>query len=554
MNIPENFDRWMFDYMEGNLSFQEAEEFERFLLQNPDFEPDADAWNLATIPNEAVVYPNQHKLERKPRIIGWFSWSAAALVVLLVGTGTYLTYQSNQIASLNQMSRTTADDQFDANSEHFQTLMANKEDNEADNALMSTNHINQTGGTNYYGPSYSSTTAREGNSPENTLNSSVNESNEHEYGIYNVDAVSGNVSTSIKMAVDQVKHQTHHSKYTNNPILANGQMDLSKIKNFKVGSFSSKLKKGYRKIEKMVGYQTGIVNLRDPDLIMPENNVLASNPGFAGGMLKPRFEMNYRNQWLGSSMNGHQSKISFDNYIPELRSGMGLALNSAIYNNGAFADHSIDFSFSPKIVINKDVVFEPGVKVSLGVLSGNMNKLMGQSDVELDRGLAIGNDVTFASSAVDNKWYKDYGLGFVMNTTWFYAGFSADNLGGHYASVYRNEGAVEPIRTPVLYNAVIGYDWEKDNKKAAISPFVSYRQFGELKEGWGGLNVRLNNFTFGGSYSTEQNFSGMIGMKFKNFKLVYQYDETTTLLTNERLPSHNIGMRITVDTKNKKFN
>ena len=43
MKIPENFDRWIFDYLEGNLTPSEASEFERFLALNPDFEADVDA-------------------------------------------------------------------------------------------------------------------------------------------------------------------------------------------------------------------------------------------------------------------------------------------------------------------------------------------------------------------------------------------------------------------------------------------------------------------------------------------------------------------------------
>ncbi|MCC7454932.1 MAG: hypothetical protein IT222_12250 [Crocinitomix sp.] len=49
MNIPENFDRWMFDYLEGNLTTSEAETFEQFLLDHPEFEMDAEAWQHATI-------------------------------------------------------------------------------------------------------------------------------------------------------------------------------------------------------------------------------------------------------------------------------------------------------------------------------------------------------------------------------------------------------------------------------------------------------------------------------------------------------------------------
>ena len=98
MKIPENFDRWIFDYFEGNLTPAEASEFERFLELNPDFEADADAWQHAVIEDESIEYPGIQNLERKRKFVGtWYGWSAAASLLLLVlSGGYYLTTSSNE--------------------------------------------------------------------------------------------------------------------------------------------------------------------------------------------------------------------------------------------------------------------------------------------------------------------------------------------------------------------------------------------------------------------------------------------------------------------------
>ena len=57
----------MFDYKEGNLSAAEAEEFENFLIQHPEYEVDADAWDMAYVQSEPVIYPHAEKLEKKRR-------------------------------------------------------------------------------------------------------------------------------------------------------------------------------------------------------------------------------------------------------------------------------------------------------------------------------------------------------------------------------------------------------------------------------------------------------------------------------------------------------
>jgi len=64
MKITENFDRWMFDYKEGNLSGSEMEAFENFLIQNPEFEVDADAWDQAFVTNENIAYPYAKALDK----------------------------------------------------------------------------------------------------------------------------------------------------------------------------------------------------------------------------------------------------------------------------------------------------------------------------------------------------------------------------------------------------------------------------------------------------------------------------------------------------------
>ncbi len=42
-------------------------------------------------------------------------------------------------------------------------------------------------------------------------------------------------------------------------------------------------------------------------------------------------------------------------------------------------------------------------------------------------------------------------------------------------------------------------------------------------------------------------------MEFKKFKLVYQYDRTKTLITNEQIGSHNIGIRFNGELKKARF-
>ena len=571
MNIPQNFDRWMFDYMEGNLSPTEVDSFEQFLLQNPGFEPAADAWKNSIIPIDTVVYPQQSSLERNNKFLVWFGWSAAAALVLLLGVGGYFIMNDNEN---NNASNSTQFAQFSnptnensdleianssysnsANSTHETSSQENLNDTESGQCTTVSSPQNQLAVTSLTKSGYNAVNIGNGGEDMRTDDLEQEAGNLTEWQARNFNDADQYVTVNAALKQEQAKYEAdrHSSKYNDNPAEVHANIDLRRKSNINHSSFSSVLKRIYRKIERKFGYPVGLVNLRDPELLLPENSLLSSNPGFAGGMLTPRFEMTYRNQWLGSGMNANKSQFSFDNYVHQVRGGFGISINSATFGDGAFGDYSIDMTYSPKINLGPNAVLEPGIKVSLGVLTANSKKMGEFGDIELDRGMLLSNSFASENDRTDKLWYKDYGVGFVLNTKWFYAGLSADNLNRHFANVYRQEGSLEPTRTAVLYSGIVGADYESANKNMSASPFIAARYFGDQKEAWAGVNFKLNHFTFGGAYSTNNDFTAAIGMKFKNFKMVYQYDRTTTLVSNEQLGSHNLGIRFNGKSKKSRF-
>jgi type IX secretion system PorP/SprF family membrane protein len=352
---------------------------------------------------------------------------------------------------------------------------------------------------------------------------------------------------------DKLLQKNYLSEYAANPGFSERKIDLSKKSKVSPSSFANKTKRIYRKVEKMFGYPVGLINLRDPQMLLPENDLLSFNPAFAGGMLASRVEFKHRNQWLGSNYSSQTTQISIDGYVPEFRGGIGMIVNSKIYNGNGVADYSIDLVYSPKIKLSNKVVLETGVKVTLGMLTGNTFNLKGAKTYELDRGLPIAIDYDEPSTFYDRLWYKDIALGFVLNTENFYFGLSADNLNRHYATGYLEEGKLEPMKSPILFNGILGTDIESSNKKMVFSPFVSARKFGEHAEAWAGLNFKINRFTLGGSYSTNQDFTAAMGMKLKKFKCFYQLDRTTSMIAASQLYSHNIGIRFNSEFKSARF-
>ncbi|MBD3636285.1 MAG: PorP/SprF family type IX secretion system membrane protein [Crocinitomicaceae bacterium] len=578
MNIPENFDRWMFDYKEGNLSGAEKEAFENFLIQNPQYETEVDAWSNAFIENEDFVYPHAEELEKDRKVLaGWYGYAAAAVALLLVGTSVmYFTQSSDSlingfngsedvvaeedIHNKNVISPVIDENYTDLVEEgtHFsahndgvvaneihQNIALNDENNTSVESNVTSEELENGSLSNS-----DNTNSLETNSNYTNDNLSIND--DFNYEFQNPSDVTN--PETHQEAIDQevVKYEgtENTSKYQGNPDDSELNFDMADIDVGYKAPKGSKFKKMVRKIERMFDYPVGLTNLRDPDYLLPNNSIVASNPGFAGGMLTPRTEINYRNQWFGSSQNSQELTMSFDNYYYRMRGGVGVVLNAKDYQYGQFGDYNMSLIYSPKIILGKNIVFEPAVKLTLGALNANGNKLDPESGIELQRGRILNTPAAQQMQGQQQLWYKDYGLGFVLNTKWFFAGFSAENLSRHYENVYNEEGYATPTSAPLKLSGVVGFDYLSNNKKLSLSPFAAYEQYGDRQELWAGASCRVNKFTFGGSVSHKLDFTASIGLKFEKFKLAYQYDQTKTALTNESLGSHNLTIRFNGKSKN----
>jgi type IX secretion system PorP/SprF family membrane protein len=266
--------------------------------------------------------------------------------------------------------------------------------------------------------------------------------------------------------------------------------------------------------------------------------------------------MNYRNQWYGNEQNSQQLSLSFDKYFAGIRGGFGVVLNAKDYGFGKYGDYNLSLIYSPKIKLGRNVIFEPAVKLNMGLLNANGNQLAANSQIELNRGRILNTPSASQMQGAQQLWYKDYGLGFVVNAKRFYAGLSVDNLNQHYENVYNEEGFATPTSMPVMLNAIIGFDFDKNNrggkKPFSASPFLAYQQLGNRKEAWAGVNVRWNWFTIGGSIAQTKDFTASAGIKKDKCKLTYHYDFTTSMFSNNQIGSHNLSLRFNGSMKKKR--
>ncbi|MFK7784156.1 MAG: hypothetical protein AB8B56_03510 [Crocinitomicaceae bacterium] len=88
-----NIDLWLFELAEGNLSPEQTEQLELFLLNHPEFDVDRDVWEMAKVDKAPVVYPEVANLDRKRRPVAAFAF--AGLLLFLLGSGSYLAWNGH---------------------------------------------------------------------------------------------------------------------------------------------------------------------------------------------------------------------------------------------------------------------------------------------------------------------------------------------------------------------------------------------------------------------------------------------------------------------------
>ena len=71
-----NIDLWLFELAEGNLTAEQIEQLEAFMIRHPELEVDRDVWEMTKIKSSEIQYPYQNKLSDNQRNCGKFHRSS----------------------------------------------------------------------------------------------------------------------------------------------------------------------------------------------------------------------------------------------------------------------------------------------------------------------------------------------------------------------------------------------------------------------------------------------------------------------------------------------
>lgn len=594
----ENIDKWLFEYVEGNLSPKQITQLEAFLLNNPEFEADLDAWQFAKVDASPVEFPGV--IGQKRRAVPF--WIPATLVlstVFIAGglTGAYL----SKPASANKKVRIESVAGTNSHTIPNQTKSPNKLSGKSVLASVYNNQGNAIESDGYFiGKTPTSTLPKQTTGSVSSVSkvkvvspSSKPELEGENLLSFETESKQGSIdliessfvksqNETLEIESDQAINSEIENKAETVPNLAENVMtskseDGSENANSTVASepkskepkneiqtnrsntaatmtrgeritsnysnsFSSKVKFAMRKVVRMTENPIALTNSKDVYYHVPGMQTLNVNAATAGNLLRPRIQSVTRAQWTGHSNQQLSNELSFDTYVRSIRGGVGVQVNHSMYDLGSYNVGQVALTYSPKFTVSRNFSIEPAIRVKMGDKRLNAQNLVQGQIIELERG----NEKIFFNETPQNLvkdlWYKDIALALNTNTKWFSAGFQMDNLGRHENNIYNSLGQND--RSGIHYTAHFSTDFVSRSKVFSFSPYLMCQKVENLSEIWGGSVFRYNKLTFGGAFSSGGDYAASIGLKTKQFMLTYNADMTNSFLTGTRLFSQQLTIRL----------
>jgi hypothetical protein len=571
MKFPtrENIDRWMFDYTEGNLSPEQETLLENYILNNPDLEVDLDAWQMATVSAEELVYAEKDKAYKKRRLLPYFIGAFSALLVISMLLWNYNQIQTNRQQQVAQSSSTSnkATKSVSTNAVGTEnttnsvlTSIANNTEQNLVNASTDLAIVNTTNQT-----FNSINRALNSLSQQTDLNPEANLTN-NELDVVSI--VNSNKVVSILNTDSNQYESKNANSFSGTDRLKTNALNLFVLDGYQVRAqdlitfknenensatgLSINTPKILSKIEKVLNKDVALTNVPDHTYALPELSdvdVLFSN---IGATSKSRFYSTSRARWFGNEIQQKLSQqFSFDTYSRSIKSAFGLQANYDYFGNGVIQNWDLALLFSPKIALSRNITIEPAMRFKMGNKLLNESKIMNNSSVEFETGAV--NSFNFdENSAIGRRlWYRDLDAGLTINTSLFYIGFQSTNLLKHFDNIYSNSDSTNNQRASVTTSLIAGTQYISRNEKFVFSPYV-YAQFRETGNNlYAGFSMKLSKLMIGASYGNNQALTGLIGLSTNRFSLFAQTTIAQSTSLNAKQLTHQLTLRFNSSTSRK---
>jgi type IX secretion system PorP/SprF family membrane protein len=298
-------------------------------------------------------------------------------------------------------------------------------------------------------------------------------------------------------------------------------------------------------------YSSYRVRAQDPQFSQFYASPLYLSPSFAGSTDGSRLITNFRDQWPSIPGSFITFAASFDHFIPQLSSGVGVLFMRDQAGRGHLGNTNIGVLYSYQFRVGKRWQVRPGMQFYRCSRHIDFNKLVFNDQMSLSGTTPSSVEVP----PLKTVSYTDFAASLLIYSEKYWGGFVIDHLTTPNQSII---DGVSPI--PVKYTIHGGYKSYLNGKTSSYNEesittafnFRSQGKFDQLDFGlyWTRLPIILGAWYRGiplfkaykRGYQNNDAVIILIGYQWKEIKLGYTYDVTISRLIANTFGSHEVSI------------
>lgn len=274
---------------------------------------------------------------------------------------------------------------------------------------------------------------------------------------------------------------------------------------------------------------------QDPSFSQSYANPLYLSPSFTGLTNGSRVSMGFRDQWPGIPNAYRTMAFSFDHYLDQYNSGVGLLMMRDSRGGGMLVTQDVGVLYSYEIEISKDIFVRPGIQFKYAERVIDPSKFVFGSDIDHESG-EIARGV--ASFDRDNFKRFDASASGMVYSDDFWVGFTLDHI------VKSNIGFTDvETHVPVRTTLFGGYKYKyregfKNRDEQSITVTLNYHRQQDFHQSEAGFYWYSNPIELGllyrglpfksEGYSNTDAIVFVFGINFGLTRFAYSYDLSTS--------------------------
>jgi hypothetical protein len=553
VNYPnqENIDRWLFDWTEGNLSSDQVFMLEEFLLVHPEHQIDADLWQQANLSfpefTEQVEIKIPEEKSKKRRAVLWMLPMLLLPLLFLIPYFTTNPAQQKTASTPKSMQRI-------ANTSSSRIVL-NKPNR---NLSHSKAYANVTQPKPMISRAYANTVNKIQNNFNNSQtnaalaidkNSTIEANIQNQPSILEAPRQMEKITLSAPNKIKELHSDIADQGIASESTSTGEDIAIEKSKNqFNLPTL--KISKNSR-VAKYLMKDVVASSQKDRIYLVPEKSHLDLNMGLAGDMSQNRFQSTSIVRWFNQTPNQKLTQqLSFDTYLRNVKSGLGVTANYSHFGTGAIQDWNVNVLYSPKIAIGQYVSLSPSIGYQLGRKSVNINKINNLQNFAFNSNQVQQFNYNMSLPVGQKLWYRDLSAGMLVNAGPIYVGGQVTNVLRHQDNINTNDFDTVN-RANRTYGILCGTDFKAKKGLIVFSPTVYHERNASYAITQYSATLQLNHLVIGGNYGSNKNISCMVGFTSERFALLMQSTKMRNVLSQPNSYTHQLTLRINSNISRK---